>query len=88
MFKITRLKSVRRFYDADTSGGGQPPAPNDDAEKAKSEIARLGKLVNEYAEKEKSRQTEEAKKQEEEAKKRGEYEALANDYKSKLDALT
>lgn len=47
------------------NGGGAP----DEISKAKAEIARLGGLVNGYAEKEKQRQTEIDKQKEEDAKK-------------------
>jgi hypothetical protein len=102
MFKKFKLQKPRSFYEADassgsgqgggdggnSSGGADSNANNTDLAKAQSEIARLGKLVNESAEREKTRQAEEAKKAEDEAKKRGEFEKLATDYKNSLDDVT
>lgn len=71
-----------------SGAGAGDSAKADDLAKAHAEVARLGKLVNESAEKEKARQAEEAKKAEDEAKAKGEFEKLATEYKTSLDDIT
>jgi len=59
-----------------------------DLAKAQAEIVRLGKLVNDSAEKERLRQAEESKKAEDEAKAKWEFEKLATEYKTSLDDIS
>lgn len=100
MFKIKR---PRALFDASGDGGGGGAGGWNDPQggagsgsdanatelaKTQAEVARLGKLVNDYAEKEKSRQAEEAKNAEELAKKQWEFEKLYWDTKSQLEDTT
>lgn len=76
--------------DGGGQGGGAWGGAGDATElaKAQAEATRLGKLVNDYAEKDKSRQLEETKKQEENAKKQWEFEKLYSDSKTALEDIT
>lgn len=68
----------------------ETPAPekqDDLVSKKDAEIARLGKLVNQYTEEAKKRSEAEQKAKDEEAKKRGEFEKLFNEKSNALESI-